>query len=91
MWTASKPYWTVSGVHVDIVTQNQYLTVNFINDICHAIACPQTLTIGKYCYIRIELHQYNSKNSTHRITNHCFLSTNLIDLGAECSLKEVEV
>ena len=84
-----KPYWSASGVHVDIVTQNQYLPVNFTNDTCDAIACPQSLTIGKYFYTRIELHKYNPQAMTHMITNRCFRSRNSTDLGTECSLAEV--
>ena len=83
-----KPYWDGS-LRVDIVPQNQYLPINFTDDTCDSVACPETLTIGKTSYTRIEIHEYSRKNMTHKITNCCFKSGNPAFLGKECSLSEV--
>lgn len=83
-----KPYWDGSP-RVDIVPQNQFLPINFTDDTCDAVACPETLTIGKTSYTRIEIHEYSRKNQTHKITNRCFKSNNPAFLGRECSLSEV--
>lgn len=84
-----KPYWSAGGIRMDIVAQNQYLPVNYTDDTCDAIACPEMLTIGENCYTRIELHQYDRMRMTHTVTNRCFRSRNAASLGTECSLTEV--
>lgn len=84
-----KPYWTASGLRMDMVTQNQYLPVNYTDDICDAVACPETVTLGKTSYTRIEVHTYNFAAQTHTIENRCFRSDNPSFLGRECDLSEV--
>ncbi|MDE6849234.1 MAG: hypothetical protein K2J44_07815 [Ruminococcus sp.] len=83
-----KPYWD-GTTRVDIVPQNQFLPIKFTDDACDSVACPETLTIGKTSYTRIEIHDYNRKNMTHKVTNHCFKSGNPSFVGVECSLSEV--
>lgn len=84
-----KPYWTAAGLRVDLVTQNQYLPVNYTDDTCDSAACPETLTIGKTSYTRIELHTYDRAARTHTIENRCFRSDDPSYIGRECSLTEV--
>lgn len=84
-----KPYWTATGLHMDLVPQNQYLPISFTDDTCDAAACPETLTIGRTSYTRVEIHTYDRARRTHTIENRCFRSDNPAFLGRECSLKEV--
>lgn len=83
-----KPYWNGSP-HIDIVFQNEYVPVNFSDDFCESVICPENLTIGKTSYTRLEMHTYNVRNQTHTIENRCFRSNNPAVLGSECSLSEV--
>lgn len=83
-----KPYWD-GTTRVDIVPQNEYLPIKYTDDSCDSIACPETVTIGKTSYTRIEVHDYNRKNMTHKVTNYCFKSGNPSFIGAECGLEEV--
>lgn len=84
-----KPYYTTYGVYVDIVPQNQFVPVEFTDDCCTAVICPESVTVGKVCYTRLEYHRFDSAKSTHTVTNRCFRSANGAELGRECSLKEV--
>ncbi|MBE6825856.1 MAG: phage capsid protein [Ruminococcus sp.] len=84
-----KPYWTQTGIHVDLVPQNQYLPISFTDDTCDAAACPETMTIGSTSYTRVEIHTYDRVKQTHMIENRCFRSDNPAFLGRECSLQEV--
>ena len=84
-----KPYWTGQGLQIDLVAQNEYLPLHFTDDICTAVACPETVTIGKTSYTRIEMHSYDASNRTHTIENRCFQSNSPDFLGKECSLSEV--
>lgn len=85
-----KPYFTIYGVRVDIITQNQYLPLNYTDDICDAIVCPEEITVGRTYYTRLEKHVYDRQNKTHTITNRCFKSSNPGTIGTECDLSEVE-
>lgn len=84
-----KPYWTATGIHMDLVPQNQYLPINFTDDTCDAAACPETLTFGSVSYTRVEVHVYDRAKQTHTIENRCFKSDNPSFIGKECSINEV--
>lgn len=84
-----KPYFTAQGVSVDIVPQNAYLPVNYTDDSCDAVVCPEEISIGKNYYTRLELHVYSQVRQTHTIQNHCFCSASPGILGTECSLDAV--
>lgn len=84
-----KPYWSANGLQLDFTAQNQYLPTAFTNHICTSAVCPETLTIGKDFYTRLEIHEFNPVQRTHRIQNRCFRSGSSGFLGQECSLKEV--
>lgn len=84
-----KPYWTPNGLRVDLVTQNQYLPVRYSEDTCDSAACPETVTLGRTSYTRIELHTYDRAKQTHTVENRCFRSDNPAYIGRECSLTEV--
>lgn len=84
-----KPYWTERGLHVDLVAQSEYLPLHFTDDLCTAAACPETVTIGRTSYTRVEIHTYDAAARTHTIDNRCFRSDSPQFLGRECSLTEV--
>lgn len=84
-----KPYWVNGQLLTDIVPQNQYLPMNYTNNSCDAVACPETIVIGKTSYTRIETHVFDRTMQTHTITNQCFRSDSPGFIGRECSLKEV--
>ena len=84
-----KPYFTAQGVSVDIVPQNAYLPVNYTDDSCDAVVCPEEISIGKNYYTRLELHVYSQVRQTHTIQNRCFCSASPGILGTECSLDAV--
>lgn len=84
-----KPFWTSTGLRMDLAAQNQYLPINYTDDTCDSVACPETITIGKTSYTRVEIHTYDRTQQTHTIENRCFRSDNPGFLGRECSLKEV--
>lgn len=86
-----KPYFTMQGVAVDIVPQDAYLPVNYTDDICDAIVCPQEIAIGKTYYTRLEYHVYDRLRQTHTIQNRCFKSSMPGILGTECHLSDVQV
>ncbi len=86
-----KPYWTANGIQLDFVPQNQYLPIHYTADFCDAVACPETVTIEKTSYTRIEIHNYDRTSQTHTIENRCFRSDSPAFLGKECSLSEVPV
>lgn len=83
-----KPYYS-NGVQVDMVAQNQYLPVQYTDDTCTAIVCPEEIAIGKNYYTRLEFHAFDSIRHTHTIRQRCFRSSMPGTLGLECSLKEV--
>ena len=66
-----KPYWDGSP-HIDIVFQNEYVPVNYTDDLCNSIICPETMTVGKMSYTRLETHTYDARSQTHTIENRCF-------------------
>lgn len=84
-----KPYWSAAGLCTDMITQNEFLPTAYTDDICTGAACPETVTIGKTSYTRIELHTYDAVRQTHTIQNRCFRSDDPAFLGQECSLSEV--
>lgn len=81
-----KPYFTAQGVSVDIVPQNAYLPVNYTDDSCDAVVCPEEISIGRDYFTRLELHVYSRLRQTHTIQNRCFRSASPGTLGTECSL-----
>ena len=83
-----KPFWS-GGPRLDMVTQSEYLPITYTDDCCTSAACPETLTIGKKSYTRIEIHTYVAGTQTHMVENRCFCSDNPAFLGRECSLSEV--
>ena len=84
-----KPYFTAQGVSVDIVPQNAYLPVNYTDDSCDAVVCPEEISIGRDYFTRLELHVYSRLRQTHTIQNRCFRSASPGTLGTECSLDAV--
>lgn len=84
-----KPYWAAGGLQMDLVTQNQFLPISYTDDQCTAAACPETVTIGKTSYTRIEIHTFDPVQHTHTIENRCFSSNDPAFLGKECALSEV--
>lgn len=84
-----KPYFTAQGVSVDIVPQNAYLPVNYTDDSCDAVVCPEEISIGRDYFTRLELHVYSQVRQTHTIQNRCFRSASPGTLGTECSLDAV--
>lgn len=84
-----KPYFTAQGVSVDIVPQNAYLPVNYTDDSCDAVVCPEEISIGRDYFTRLELHVYSRVRQTHTIQNRCFRSASPGTLGTECSLDAV--
>lgn len=86
-----KPYWTPSGLRLDLVTQNEFLPLHYTDDHCTSAACPETITIGKTSYTRIEVHVYDEAARTHTIDNYCFRSDNPDFLGQPCDLAEVDL
>ena len=86
-----KPYFTAQGVAVDIVPQDAYLPVNYTDDTCDAIVCPQEIAIGKTYYTRLEYHVYDRIRQIHTIQNRCFRSSMPGILGTECQLSDVQI
>ncbi|WP_295219916.1 hypothetical protein [Ruminococcus sp.] len=86
-----KPYFTAQGVAVDIVPQDAYLPVNYTDDTCDAIVCPQEIAIGKTYYTRLEYHVYDRTRQIHTIQNRCFRSSMPGILGTECRLSDVQI
>lgn len=84
-----KPYFTAQGVSVDIVPQNAYLPVNYTDDSCDAVVCPEEISIGRDYFTCLELHVYSRLRQTHTIQNRCFRSASPGTLGTECSLDAV--
>lgn len=84
-----KPYYTTSGISVDVISQNTYLPVNYTDDTCDSIICPEEVAIGKNYYTRLEYHIYDRRNQTHTIRNRCFRASYPGTIGTECSLSEV--
>ncbi len=84
-----KPYWTVNGIRVDIVTQGCYLPITYTDDNCDAVVCAETITIGDDVYTRLEHHTYNQLRRQHTIVNRCFHSKSTAFIGTECTLTEV--
>lgn len=84
-----KPYFTAQGVSVDIVPQNAYLPVNYTDDSCDAVVCPEEISIGRDYFTRLELYVYSRLRQTHTIQNRCFRSASPGTLGTECSLDAV--
>ena len=83
-----KPFWAGSP-RMDMVMQSEYLPITYTDDCCTSVACPETLTIGKTSYTRIEIHTFDAAAQTHTVENRCFRSDNPAFLGRECSLAEV--
>lgn len=83
-----KPYWDGSP-RIDIVRQDEYLPISFTDDECSSMACPETITIGKNSYTRLEVHTYDRAAQAHTIENRCFCSSNPSVLGKECALSSV--
>lgn len=86
-----KPYWTPAGLQTDLVTQNEFLPLRYTDDRCTGIACPETITVGKTSYTRVEVHAYDETARTHTINNYCFRSDDPAFLGVLCSLTEVDL
>lgn len=84
-----KPYWTAAGLQTDLVVQNEFLPLSYTDDRCTAAACPETITLGKNSYTRVEIHTYDPVQHTHTIENRCFCSGDPAFLGKECALSEV--
>lgn len=84
-----KPYYTRKGIGVDIAPQNHYLPVNFTDDSCDAVICPEEFVLGENIYTRLEYHCHDREKGTHTIENHCYRSGVEGVLGTECSLSEV--
>lgn len=83
-----KPYYN-NGLQVDFVPQNQYLPVQYTDDTCTAVICPEELVLEKRCYTRLEFHRFDERAHTHTIQQRCFRSHTPGTLGLECSLTEV--
>ncbi len=84
-----KPYYSKNGAGVDISPQNHYLPVNFTDDSCNAVICPETIVLGKNFYTRLEYHYHDREKCTHTIENYCYRSGVPSSLGTACSLSEV--
>ncbi|MDE6020286.1 MAG: hypothetical protein K2H01_04700 [Ruminococcus sp.] len=84
-----KPYYVQNSISVDISPQNHYLPVNFTDNSCDAVICPEVLVLGKNFYTRLEYHYYDREKRTHTIENHCYRSGVPDTLGTVCGLSEV--
>jgi len=66
-----KPYFTAQGVSVDIVPQNAYLPVNYTDDSCDAVVCPEEISIGRDYFTRLELHVYSRLHHSEPLLPVC--------------------
>lgn len=84
-----KPCYTRNGIRTDIAPQGCYIPINYTDDFCDAVICPEEIVMGSKVYTRLECHNYDREKCTHTIENHCYCSAIAGTLGTECSLAEV--
>lgn len=84
-----KPYRNGSKIYADLVPQNQYLPVNYTDDVCTSVICPDEIVVGNTYYVRLEYHVYDSFSMTHTITNRYFSSSVPGFLGRECNVPDI--
>lgn len=84
-----KPYRNGNKICADLVPQNQYLPVNYTDDVCTSVICPDEIVVGNTYYVRLEYHVYDSFSMTHTITNRYFSSSVPGFLGRECNVPDI--
>ena len=84
-----KPYISNGKICVDTVLPESFFAVDFSEDTITSAVFPEQLVIGKYCYTRLEYHQFNPKKRVCIIRNQCYRSGSADSLGSLCSLSEV--
>lgn len=84
-----KPYLSNGQIYVDTVLPESFFAVDFSEDTITSAVFPEQLVIGKYCYTRLEFHQFDPKKKVCVIRNQCYRSNSVDSLGSLCSLSEV--
>jgi len=84
-----KPYLSNGRIYVDAVSPQSFFPVDFSEDTITSAVFPEQLVIGKYCYTRLEYHQFVPLKQRHIVKNRCFRSSSKDSLGSPCTLSEV--
>lgn len=84
-----KPYRSGGKVYADLVPQNQYLPINYTDDVCTSVICTDEIAVGSAYYTRLEYHTYDSFSMTHTIVNRYFSSSMPGFLGRECDMPNI--
>lgn len=84
-----KPYLSNGQIYVDTVLPESFFAVDFSEDTITSAVFPEQLVIRKYCYTRLEFHQFDPKKKVCIIRNQCYRSNSADSLGSLCSLSEV--
>ena len=86
-----KPYVLNDKIKVDAVTADRFYPVSYDSDgeLTSAVFIEQQI-VGKNVYTRLEYHDFNEEAKMCTIQNRAYISNDLISLGKECSLTDVD-